>query len=168
MRIFRALCFLCLTALCAVAASAQTVTSTYDREYGLSKLGTYRFVAEEREKSDPLASNTLTERKIKDALDEELQDSGRHAPPEGADPDFLVAFHAKAEEKLDERGAGPGYVKGTLIVDFYDAKTKRLVWRGIATGAVGGGTLDLKLAEEQVKGAAKTLLEQFGRDVMGF
>ena len=168
MRKFRALSLLCLTLLFGGAAAGQTVTSTYDKDYGLSRLSTYRFVAAEREKSDPLASNTLTEQKIKDALDEELQDSGRHTPPDGADPDFLVAFHAKAEEKVDERGAGPGYVRGTLIVDFYDAATKRLVWRGVATGAVGRETIDLKLAEEESKRAAKMLLWQFGQDVMGF
>ncbi len=168
MKIFRALLFLGLATLCCANASAQTVTSTFDENYGLSKLNTYRFVEEEREKSDPLASNTLTERKIVDALDEELLASGYHTPPEGATPDFLIRFHAKAEEKLDERGTGPGYVKGTLIVDFYDAATKRLVWRGVATGAVGGASLDLRLAEDEVKRAAKGLLEQFGRDVLGF
>ncbi|PYR70842.1 MAG: hypothetical protein DMF87_17325 [Acidobacteria bacterium] len=26
------------------------------------------------------------------------------------------------------------YVQGTLIVDLYDAKTKKMVWRGTATG----------------------------------
>lgn len=168
MNLFRALLVLGLTALCGAAASAQTVTSTYDKDYGLSRLNTYRFVEEQRDKSDPLASNTLTERKIKDALEDELQDSSHHPPPDGAEPDFLVAFHAKAEERTDERGAGPGYVRGTLVVDFYDAGTKRLVWRGVATGAVGREALDLKLAEEEAKAAAKALLEQFGRDVMGF
>ena len=167
MSIFRALCFLSLTALVGVAASAQTVTSTFDKEYGLSRLNTYRFMEEERDKSDPLASNTLTAGKIKDALEDELEDSGRHTPPEGGTPDFLVAFHAKVEERAGERGLG-GYIRGILIVDFYDATTKRLVWRGVATGPVGAEAIDLQLAEEEVKRAAKSLLEQFGRDALAF
>lgn len=167
MKIFRALCFLSLTAMFGVAASAQTVTSTYDKEYGLSRLNTYRFVDEQRDKSDPLASNTLTADKIKDALEDELEDSGRHTPPEGGTPDFLVAFHAKTEDKAGDRAKG-GYVRGILIVDFYDAATKRLVWRGVATGPVGGEAIDLQLAEEEVKRAAKSLLEQFGRDALAF
>jgi hypothetical protein len=169
MKIFRALLFPSLTALLCVAASGQTVTSAFDKEYGLSRLNTYRFVDEQRDKSDPLASDTLSEKKIKDALEDELEDSGRHAPPEGATPDFLVSFHAKTEDKTAERGvSGGGYVRGILVVDFYDAATKRLVWRGIATGPVGREALDLQLAEELVKNAAKMLMEQFGRDVLAF
>jgi hypothetical protein len=167
MKIFRALLFLSLTALLCVAASAQTVTSTFDKEYGLSRLNTYRFTDEQRDKSDPLASNTLTAEKIKDALEDELEDSGRHTPPEGGTPDFLVAFHAKTEDRAGDLSTG-GHIRGVLIVDFYDAATKKLVWRGVATGRVGGEAIDLHLAEEEVKRAAKSLLEQFGRDALAF
>ena len=58
MRKFRALCLLGLTLLFGGAAAGQTVTSTYDKDYGLSRLDTYEFAAEERDKSDPLATNT--------------------------------------------------------------------------------------------------------------
>lgn len=54
------------------------------------------------------------------------------------------------------------------LSNFYDAGTKRLVRRGVATGAVGREAIDPRLAEEEVKRAAKSLLEQFGRDVPGF
>lgn len=168
MRKFRALLLLGLTLAFGAAAAGQTVTSTYDKDYGLSKLDTYEFAAQEREKSDPLATNTLTEGKIRDALDEELQNGGHHAPPAGAPPSFLVSFHVRAEEKTEEYGGKTGYVQGTLIVDFHDAATKRLVWRGVATGVVGRSSVDLRLAEEAAKGAAKLLLEQFGRDMLGF
>lgn len=168
MRKFRALWVLGLTLLFGVAASGQTVTSTYDKDYGLSRLDTYEFAAGERDKSDPLATNTLTERKIKDALDEELQNSGHHPPPHGGAPSFIVSFHVKAEDRTDESGGGPNYMQGTLIVDFHDAATKRLVWRGVASGVVGRASVDLRLAEEVVKSAAKSLLEQFGRDQLGF
>jgi hypothetical protein len=32
--------------------------------------------------------------------------------------------------------AGHMYLKGTMIVDLFDARTKKLVWRGVATDAV--------------------------------
>jgi hypothetical protein len=32
------------------------------------------------------------------------------------------------------------YLQGTLIVDLYDAKTKKMVWRGVATDTVSDQT----------------------------
>ena len=108
MRRFRALSLLCLTLLFGGAAAGQTVTSTYDKDYGLSRLDTYEFSSEERDKSDPLATNTLTEGKIKDALEEELQNSGHHPPPHGAAPSFYVSFNVKVEDKVEEYGGKQG------------------------------------------------------------
>ena len=168
MRKIRALVLLCSTLALGGAAAGQTVTSTYDKEFGLSRLDTYEFAAGERDPSDPLAADTLTEKMIRDALEEELQNSGHHPPPHGAAPSFLVSFHVKVKDQTDGRGREGDYVQGILIVDFHDAGTKRLVWRGIATGAVGREAVDLKLAEDRVQAAAKLLLEQFGRDLLGF
>ena len=168
MRKFRALCLLGLTLLFGGAAAGQTVTSTYDKDYGLSRLDTYGFSPEERDKSDPLATNTLTAGKIRDALEEELQNSGHHPPPQGGTPSFYVSFHVRAEDRVEEYGGKTAYVQGALIVDFHDAATKRLVWRGVVTGVVGRSSVDLRLAEEAAKSGAKMLLEQFGRDQLGF
>ena len=165
---FRTLWVLGLLAAFGGAASGQTVTSTYDKDYGLSRLRTYEFKVEEREKSDPLATDTVTEKKLKDALDDELQNHGYHPAAGGASPDFLVAFHVQTRDKTYGPGSDRNYVQGILIVDFYDAQTKRLVWRGVATGVVGAEAVDLKLAEEKAKDAARLLLEQFGRDLPGY
>ena len=85
-----------------------------------------------------------------------------------AAPSFYVVFHVRAEDKVDESGGAANYMQGTLIVDFHDAATKRLVWRGVVTGVVGRSSVDLRLAEESAKSGAKLLLEQFGRDQLGF
>lgn len=168
MNIFRTLWALGLAAAFGALSHGQTVTSTYDKDYGLQRLRTYEFRAEERDRSDPLASDTLTEGKIKDALDEELRGVGYLTTSNGAAPDFLIAFHVRVKDRAAEGRADRHYVEGVLIVDFYDAATKRLVWRGIATGVVGGEAVDLPLAEEKAKEAAKLLLERYGKDVLGF
>ncbi|HEV3469668.1 MAG TPA: DUF4136 domain-containing protein [Pyrinomonadaceae bacterium] len=168
MRIFRTLWVLGLMLAAGGTAFGQKVTSSYDRDYGLSRLGIYEFAAHERVASDPLAADTLMEQKVKDALEDALQRKGYHPSSEGVPPHFLVSFHAAARDKTDERGLGRSYVQGTLIVDFLDAETGRLVWRGIATGMVGAEAVDLRLAEEQVERAAELLMEQFGRDLLGF
>ena len=97
-----------------------------------------------------------------------MQNKGHHPPPHGARPSFIVSFHVRAEEKTDEFNGAVKFMQGALIVDFHDAATKKLVWRGVASGVVGRSSVDLKLAEEAAKTAAKTLLEQFGRDQLGF
>ena len=43
-----------------------------------------------------------------------------------------------------------------------------MVWRGVSTGVVGKDAVDLKLAEEGVKEAAKLLLAKFGKVLLGF
>ncbi len=168
MSIFRALWISSLLFVFGGTAIGQTVTSTYDKDYGLARLRTYEFKAEKRDSSDPLATDTLTENKIKDALGDELLANSYHTPPDGASPDFLISFHVKLKEQIRERGRDVNYIQGILIVDFYDAETKKMVWRGVSTGVVGKDAVDLKLAEEGVKQAAKLLLAQLGKDLLGF
>lgn len=165
---FRTFCVLGLIIVFGGIAFGQTVTSTFDKDYGLSRLKTYEFKVEERAVSDPLASDTVTEKKIKEALDDKLQINGYHPPSEGTLPDFFISFHVRTKDKTDERGPNREYVQGSLIVDFYDGETKKLVWRGMASGMVGEDTVDLKLAEEKAEKAAKLLLEQFRKDLLEF
>lgn len=167
MNTFRTLLVLSLMTVFSGMAYGQSVTSTFDEDYSLSKLKTWQFKTEKRDDADPLATDTVMEKKMQDALDDELHSYGYNPPYNDAPPDFLVSIHVKLRDKTDERGRDYDYVQGVLIVDFYDAETKRLIWRGIVTGSVGTTAVDLKLAEEQVKKAAKLLLERFSNDRLG-
>jgi hypothetical protein len=67
-------------------------------------------------------------------------------------PDFLVAYHGKLEQRMDVTDWGyPGwwwggwggpnvavseYTQGTLIIDFIDPRTKQVFWRGTASAVV--------------------------------
>ncbi len=168
MRKFRAFLIFGLMMVFGSLAFGQTVTSIFDKDYGLSRLKTYEFKVEERIAGDVLAIDTVTEQKIKDAFDEELQNNGYHPPSEGTRSDFLISFHVATKDKTDQRGRERNYIQGSLIVDFYDAESKKLVWRGIASGAIGGEAVDLKIAEEKVKEAAKLLIKQFNEDCLVF
>ena len=65
-----------------------------------------------------------------------------------ANPDFLIAYHTKLEQKTDVTDWGYGgfywggpvsvdqYTQGTLFIDFIDPKTKEVIWRGTATAIV--------------------------------
>ena len=52
------------------------------------------------------------------------------------------------------------YTEGTLILDFIDSKSKSLVWRGVAKGAVDPSLTPEKRTKRINEGAAK-LMAQF-------
>ena len=86
-------------------------------------------------------------------------------------PDVIVATHVTSSEgkELVVNGFGPGpwwgggtaqvetYIEGTLIVDLYDAKTKKMVWRGVATATVSSKP------EKNAEKIDKSLAKMFAR-----
>lgn len=175
MNILRALLLTGLM-LSAGIACGQTVRSSYDKDYNLSRLKTYDYKAQERDAADPLATSTLADQQIKDALEDALHANFYQQASSGA-PDFLVAYHVTTKDvtgtRVIRRGLpGPratllteNYVQGTLVVDFIDPQTRKLVWRGVASGLVGRETVDPQVAEEKIKAAARLLLNQFHKDL---
>ncbi|MET0379138.1 MAG: DUF4136 domain-containing protein [Spongiibacteraceae bacterium] len=111
---------------------------------------------------DPLIDNDLLERRVHRAVDEQLAANGLRPVNDGQQPDLLVAYHVGQEDKVDINttdnfyghygyypcwhcwgpspyGYGYGqdvwvnyYTEDTLLIDIIDAKTKKLVWRGMA------------------------------------
>jgi hypothetical protein len=103
---------------------------------------------------------------IRDGIAQNLVDKGYMPAPAGAQPDFLVAYRGVLKRRTDVhswgydgpawgspwgwgwgwgwRGQmwhGPeltvrNYTEGTLVVDFVDATSQRVLWRGTATGVV--------------------------------
>ena len=51
------------------------------------------------------------------------------------------------------------YSEGTLMVDFIDVKTNRVIWRGRASG-----TLELKNVDKKINKSAEKLVKQFVKD----
>ena len=99
--------------------------------------------AEARDQADLLATNTLADQQIKDALDDALHANFYQQASSGS-PDFLIAYHVTTKDVTGggvlRRGPlGPraslqaeNYVQGTLIVDLIDTQTHKLAWRGVA------------------------------------
>ncbi len=93
------------------------------------------------------APNPLNEDRLHSSVDAQLALKGLRMNT--TNPDLVVATHVTTKERqeLIANGFGYGpwwggglggatvetYVEGTLIVDLYDAKTKKMVWRGVAT-----------------------------------
>jgi hypothetical protein len=90
---------------------------------------------------------SLTEQRIHEGVNAQLQAKGMTQV--NANPNVYVATHVttRTVPQVIADGFGPWgfgggmatvqtYMEGTLVVDLYDANTKKMVWRGVATATV--------------------------------
>ena len=138
---------LCATVL-ALSCSSINVSHDYDPQADFNNLKTFSWLPFPK-KADV---NQLVVKRIQDAVTGELETKGLRL---SSNPDFLIAMHGATKEKLDIQDWGYSspraaywgrrdisvqqYTEGTLILDFVDAKSKEMIWRGVATGAVDSG-----------------------------
>lgn len=177
---FRALAALLLTALC--ACSTLRVNSDYDPDFDFSGFRTWSWLTGPQAGTvDPRVANALVEERIRSALEKHMAARGFERIASGT-PDFRVGYHAAIEDKVDVRtvnraygygpawGAGRGrlatdtyvreYAEGTLILDFVDSQTNRLVWRGSAQAEVYAYTTP-EQREKRIGDAVAQILEKF-------
>jgi hypothetical protein len=153
--------------LLAGTASAQEVKLDYDRELDFSKYKTFGWsLAQEP------AKNPANHIRITRAVEQNLTAHGVTMATDG-NPDLYLMYYAKVGEsvKVTGKSAGSyweptnlrttvevGKVKaGTLILEMYDARTKDVVWRGVAT-TVG---VRQDRVEEDINAAVKKLLADY-------
>ena len=125
----------------------------YDTQADFSTLKTYDWMPA----TGNAAADELLVKRVRTAVDSQLQAKGHALAP--GDPDFLIAMQLSGKTayggstgvglsvgvpvgKAGRISVGGGKSKpiekkeGTLVLGFLDAKTKSLVWRGTASGAV--------------------------------
>jgi hypothetical protein len=157
--------------LFAIAASAQSVQSDFDRSTNLSKLKTFTFAGEIHRVNRQSSTDLMNDQRIMAALDRKLVSSGYVRQDEGL-ADFKVVYMVASRNRfaLREYNYGPlrfgsrdinvdRYTEGSLIVDIIDTKTKQIVWRGQASGAVDLDSIDKKITKSVDK-----LVNQFVKD----
>ena len=155
---------LLLLLLAAGCSAIYDVSHDYDREADLNQLRSYDWLPiPEGAEADDLVLG-----RVKRAVNAEMAEKGIRTAT--ANPDFLIATHAGSEEKVTQRdwgytyssywhrGGGRSrafrYQEGTLVLDFVDADTKQLIWRGQAKGFVDKNSnpeKDDKLVNEAVQ-----------------
>lgn len=137
---------ICIASLIVLVLGCVTtsVNYDYDKEYDFSTFKTYDWMTTPQS----VRTDEFLLKRVKSALSRELSAKRTTLAPEN--PDFLVALHGSRESKVQVtdwgysygRFGGPigvpridvnQYEQGTLIVDFVEAKTKQMVWRGIAS-----------------------------------
>ena len=93
------------------------------------------------------APNPLNDQRLHASVDQRL--AARGLTENAASPDLIVTTNVTTHERQELVPTGFAYgpywggfaggayvetsVEGTLILDFYDTKTKQMVWRGVAT-----------------------------------
>jgi hypothetical protein len=120
-------------------AWAQDVSYDYDKSVNFSALKTYAWAP------DGNIQDELTHKRITAAVDAQLAAKGLRRVEAGATPDVIVTYRAGVRQELEVNGYTGYRVNrwssarvqqvpvGALVVEMLDAKTKDVVWRGIAT-----------------------------------
>lgn len=128
---------------------AQDVSTDYDHNVSFPQYHTYEWAKIQTE--DPLWQS-----RIRDAVDKQLERKGWQRVDSGGQV-ALTAVGATENQKEYQTfydNMGPGwwwggfgptattttinYRVGTLVVDAYDAQSKRLIWRGTASDTLSG------------------------------
>ena len=136
-----------LTLLLLITGCGATIHSSTASNAILSKYKTYSFYTPAYKQGQP---ESIVDQSITANLEQDLAAKGLTKDVSG-DPDFLIAYHVKEQQRLDADTVGYGfwgwggwagpvsvtqYTQGTLIVDFIDPQTKQVFWRGTATDVV--------------------------------
>lgn len=127
-----------------IPALAQKVETDYDHSVNFTQYHTYSW-------GHIHASDPLFEQRMRDTVDRALQAKGWQQVPTGGDATVTaVAIRRnRTEYNTFYTGLGPGWrwrgwgggmetttvekiPVGTLVVDVYDTRSERLVWRGLA------------------------------------
>jgi hypothetical protein len=152
----RSIAILILTFALAVVGCAPSISvkEDYDREADFTAFHKYDWIHVPTDAAGSvqaaLARNSLLDKRIKASVNGELAKKGYAQNAEN--PDFFVMYHTGTESKVDVTDWGYGYgyggywggggvdvyqyTEGTLLLDIIDAKSKQLVWRGMAQGTI--------------------------------
>jgi len=153
---------LALAALTAGVVYAQHVTTDSDPAAPFATYKTYAWTP------GTASDVSLTEQRIHDGVNAQLQ--GKGMTQVESNPNVFVATHVTthAVPQVIADGFGPWgfgggmatvqtYTEGSLIVDLYDATTKKMVWRGVATATVSSKP------EKNAAKIDKSLMKMFER-----
>ncbi len=125
---------------------------------------------------DPrLDNNTFFIERVQRAVEEELRLKGLEKARSG-EAELTVHYHARIDQRIDSddvsREAGRCqsgdcrpyvYDAGTLLLDFVDARSNTLVWRGWAEGALLGAIDEQAWMEKAVDTAVTRIMVRFPR-----
>lgn len=164
------------------------VRSDWDSTVDFSGFQRFHWIEPPRhENADPFADNDLLRKRVRLAVFRTLEERGYRPTSSAEEADFLITWDITLEERLRVSGGHlGGYYGGyrypfysgypghagaggsstvrsdqdsTLLIDFLDARTRQLVWRGWANEVVG--TRDQVRDLEEVEQGIRQILGAF-------
>ena len=168
--------------LIAAPGFSQKVTVDWDDDFDRSKVETYAWVAPQQAEM-----GELMKQRVVDAINYELSMGGRRMVGADENPDVFVTYNTSTKNEVvvssssvgygggwgrgrRRGGVGVGmgsttssshtYTKGTLVVDFWDAKTKNMVFRGTSTDTISDKP---EKNEKKINKGMKKMFEEFDK-----
>lgn len=165
-----------------VTASAQKVTTDFDKSIDFSKYKKFKFLGWQ-EDSDKIM-NELDKKRMRDAFENEFDK--RELVYDETDADMSVSLFLVVKQKhsvnaySDYYGGGysrysrarwgwgsgyatttyseDDYLEGTLVLDVYDEETGNLIWQGVATRTIEENP---QKREKTIPKSVKKLMKKF-------
>jgi Domain of unknown function (DUF4136) len=160
-------------------AAAMSVSSHVDRTLNFAQYRTFDWgPADALPTGDPrLDRDPFFKDHVQGAVERQLAARGLELADAGT-PDLLIHYHANISERIDITGADRAYgycpdgscppetlsyEAGTLVLDFMDARTNKLVWRGWAQNSVEDMLHDRDTMATTIDRAVTRMLQQLPR-----
>ena len=152
------------------------VSSYLERGVDFAQYHTYEWGPADRlSTGDPrLDNNPFFHDYFQGAVDKRLIGSGLRKPASGT-PDLVIHYHASMSQSFQVSGGEYGtcntksdcdprvidYESGTLVLDFRDARTNKVVWRSSAQQSVDGLIDNQAWMEKYLDKAVALMMERF-------
>ncbi len=159
-------------------SSSVSVNHDYDTDADFTQYKTYTWApvaTSPTGKASTGKANSLLDRRIRNAVDQQLTD--KRLQPDPDDPDLLVVYHLGVKDKVQVTDWGYSYSshywgmgtrdidvyqyqEGTLIIDLVDTQSKTLVWRGSGTKVLESNRTTEQV-EKTLNDAVAKILSQY-------
>ena len=166
-QVFLVLFFIAFTVSCSI----YDVRYDYDQQTDFTEFKTFGWM----QVPEKAGISSLVVQRVKNAVNAELKAKGLMLMSNN--PDFLIAVHLGTKDKVQVtdwgysygryggyRGSGristSQYEEGILILDFVDAKSRKLFWRGTAKAQVQNINTPEK-SEKLTNAAVKKILKKY-------
>lgn len=177
MKIYKLIVLTIMSMLFARCSPSLVVNTDYDREADFSQYETFYWSDEfqhtngNEEKNEPLFYNTLIKKRLKQAIQRELE--GKGYTLSDTDPDLLVNAQVVVEER-NTRQNYPYYggfyywgfnnipvtseKEGDIVINLIDQHQHQLVWQGYASGVLD---MDTKDRQQEIRDAVSLILSEY-------
>lgn len=176
------LVYICLFSMFLQACSGITVSQDYEQGYNFSGLKTFAWKPNV-DKEYGLKDNDLMDKRIRTAIESGLKAKAYKQIDAGI-ADFYVSYHVTVEQKISSSNVSGGialgrssygryggigistgsdirtYDQGTMLVDFTDTSSDKLIWRGISTQIVSEHS-DPETSTAIINETVEKILQQF-------